>query len=202
MNNISELDSDLNIISKLSDQPNTTDGLSPSALKAKFDLAGNTIENFINTTLVKAVNSLIDLAHSHANMDALNAVTASTVSNAHSHANIAALNTVTASTVENAHTHANKTLLDAYTQTEANLASAVSNKHTHGNKSVLDGITSDNLMMAGAHQTFSGTKTFSDGIVDSWSFTLGNVFVGTENALYGNSLPGSGTVGQIFFKKV
>lgn len=40
------------------------------------------------------------------------------------------------------HSHNNKELLDAYTQTESDLADAVSKKHSHSNKSALDGITS------------------------------------------------------------
>lgn len=43
------------------------------------------------------------------------------------------------------HSHSNKSLLDAYTQTEANLARAVSNTHTHSNKSALDSITATDI---------------------------------------------------------
>ena len=41
----------------------------------------------------------------------------------------------------NTHTHSNKLLLDAYTQSETDLASAVSLKHSHSNKTVLDNTT-------------------------------------------------------------
>lgn len=43
------------------------------------------------------------------------------------------------------HTHLNKTLLDAYTQTEENLADAVAKKHEHVNKEVLDDINSEKV---------------------------------------------------------
>ena len=41
------------------------------------------------------------------------------------------------------HSHGNKALLDAYEQTEKDLAAAVSDRHSHGNKPVLDGITQE-----------------------------------------------------------
>lgn len=182
MDHVSDFTSDLNTISGLSDSPNITDGLSASSLKAKFDYAGNTIQSFIRTSLISAVNALIDLSHSHTNKTVLDNVTADVVSNSHA--------------------HENKTLLDTYTQTEADLASAVSVKHTHANKSVLDGIATGNLMMAGSHQTFSGAKTFSDGIVDGWDLNVGGQFVGNPTYMYGTLLPAAGTVGRIYFKKV
>lgn len=43
------------------------------------------------------------------------------------------------------HTHANKELIDAYTQTDEDLANAVAKVHEHANKDVLDGITSDKV---------------------------------------------------------
>lgn len=43
---------DMDIISALGDRPNTDDGLTPSQLKAKFDLAGNRIKTYINTVLL------------------------------------------------------------------------------------------------------------------------------------------------------
>jgi hypothetical protein len=201
MNNISEFDSDLNIISKLSDQPNTTDGLSPSALKAKFDLAGNTVKGFINGTLVTAVNALIGLAHSHANKDALDAVTAVTVSNAHTHSNKALLDTYTqteanlASAVSGRHTHSNKALLDAYSQTEANLASAVSNTHTHSNKALLDAISAAPVL-TNASQDISGHKTFWGDV------TMAERLLVWGGNLYGTDWPSNPAAGQIFFKRV
>ena len=49
---ITRLNDDLNIISKLSDEPNDIEGLSASELKARFDTAGNTIKSYINDSLV------------------------------------------------------------------------------------------------------------------------------------------------------
>lgn len=43
---------DVEIISKLSDLPNDTDGLTPAELKARFDLAGKRIKQYINETLL------------------------------------------------------------------------------------------------------------------------------------------------------
>lgn len=44
-------DEDMNIISKLGDEPNEDDGLSAAALKARFDLAGNKIKAFLNNLI-------------------------------------------------------------------------------------------------------------------------------------------------------
>jgi len=44
-------------IADLSDTPNITDGLSASLLKAKFDLTGSDLKNYINTSLVTVLNS-------------------------------------------------------------------------------------------------------------------------------------------------
>lgn len=43
---------DMDIIQALGDRPNTDDGLTPTQLKAKFDLAGNKIKTFLNSTLI------------------------------------------------------------------------------------------------------------------------------------------------------
>jgi hypothetical protein len=51
---------DLNIISKLADEPNLDDGLTAAELKAKFDEAGNRIKTYINGTLKNAVDGLAD----------------------------------------------------------------------------------------------------------------------------------------------
>ena len=39
---------DMNIISKLDDEPNDVGGLSAASLKAKFDLAGNLLKKALN----------------------------------------------------------------------------------------------------------------------------------------------------------
>lgn len=51
---------DLNIISKLDDEPNDTQGLTPAELKARFDLAGNRIQAYINGTLLPEVEGAIE----------------------------------------------------------------------------------------------------------------------------------------------
>ncbi|MDR0812870.1 MAG: hypothetical protein LBO63_02550 [Oscillospiraceae bacterium] len=49
---LTQLSGNLNFISELPDEPNIDAGLSAAQLKAKFDLAGNTIKQYINTTLL------------------------------------------------------------------------------------------------------------------------------------------------------
>ena len=54
---IPKLNNDLNIIQKLSDLPNSSDGLTAQELKAKFDEGANMIQNWINDDLVPALTS-------------------------------------------------------------------------------------------------------------------------------------------------
>ncbi|MDR0916360.1 MAG: hypothetical protein LBN02_04135 [Oscillospiraceae bacterium] len=56
---IRNIDSDLNIIGALADEPNDEDGLGAEELKAKFDEGGNAIKAYINDTLIPDVNDEI-----------------------------------------------------------------------------------------------------------------------------------------------
>lgn len=55
--NIPNLTKDLAVIQKLSDLPNTADGLSAAALKAKFDEAALAIQNWINEEFLPALKA-------------------------------------------------------------------------------------------------------------------------------------------------
>ena len=55
---IGNFNQDLDIISKLQDEPNVDDGLTAAQLKARFDSAGNKIKTWINSVLIPFVNSL------------------------------------------------------------------------------------------------------------------------------------------------
>ena len=46
---------DLNIIQKLADEPNDTDGLTSSELKERFDRSGNLIKTYLNETLIPEI---------------------------------------------------------------------------------------------------------------------------------------------------
>lgn len=52
---------DLNIISKLGDYPGSDNNLSTAQFKAKFDEAGQKIQNYINNTLLPHLNQLVDV---------------------------------------------------------------------------------------------------------------------------------------------
>ena len=52
---LTEFQDDLNIIQKLDDEPNDVGGLTAAELKAKFDEAGLTIQNWLNTVLLPAL---------------------------------------------------------------------------------------------------------------------------------------------------
>lgn len=58
---IKELDADLNIISKLGDNPGVGDGLTPAGLKAKFDEAAKIIKDYLNNYLVHEINKIVDV---------------------------------------------------------------------------------------------------------------------------------------------
>lgn len=111
----------MNIISDLNDKPN----LSASAMKAKFDEAGQKIKTFINGTLATDI---------------------------------------------------------------ANLKSGTA---------IVDGAVKTNKIYDGAVTT----GKIADGAVNADKLAaLASIKV--TNAMYGDTLPGSGTTGQIFFKKV
>jgi hypothetical protein len=55
---IQNFNEDLNIISKLGNNPNSDDNLSDAGLKGKFDAAGLLIQKFLNNVLIPAVNRI------------------------------------------------------------------------------------------------------------------------------------------------
>lgn len=54
---IEKLTADLNIIQKLDDEPNDVGGLTAQELKTTFDQAGNTIQKYLNETLIPALET-------------------------------------------------------------------------------------------------------------------------------------------------
>ena len=58
---INKLLADLNIISKLGDNPGSENGLSADQLKAKFDEAANIIKDYINNHLITELDKIIDV---------------------------------------------------------------------------------------------------------------------------------------------
>lgn len=52
---------DMDIISKLRDYPGADDGLTPDAFRAKFDLGGKLIQEYINTILLPNINMTTDV---------------------------------------------------------------------------------------------------------------------------------------------
>ena len=54
---ITPLGADMDIIARLSDEPNDVDGIPAAALKSRFDEAGNTIKGYINGTLIAEVDA-------------------------------------------------------------------------------------------------------------------------------------------------
>ena len=58
---IPTFDVDMNIISLLGNYPGADDGLTPDAFRAKFDLAGKLIQEYINTILLPNINMTTDV---------------------------------------------------------------------------------------------------------------------------------------------
>lgn len=75
MNNVQKLvipglDTDMDIIQKLDDEPNDVGGLSPAELKAEFDKAGNTVKKYINEELLPAISDTVVEAEVRAEAEA------------------------------------------------------------------------------------------------------------------------------------
>lgn len=58
---IPEFNVDMNIISKLGDFPGSDDGLTPDGFRSKFDMAGQFVQEYINTILLPHLNQLVDV---------------------------------------------------------------------------------------------------------------------------------------------
>lgn len=58
---IPTFDVDMNIISRLGDYPGSDDGLTPEAFRARFDLAGKMIQEYLNTILIPNLDMTTDV---------------------------------------------------------------------------------------------------------------------------------------------
>jgi hypothetical protein len=58
---IPQFEVDMDIIAKLGEYPGSDDGLTPAGFKAKFDLAGKFIKQYINTILLPELNNIVDV---------------------------------------------------------------------------------------------------------------------------------------------
>ena len=67
---MTNFDKNVNIISSLSDEPNSSDGLTADELKAKFDAAVNLIKDYINNTQNPAIDAALALKADKSYVDA------------------------------------------------------------------------------------------------------------------------------------
>lgn len=58
---IPKFEADMDIISKLSDYPRASDGLTPDAFKEKFDMAGKLLKDYINNVLIANLDQIVDV---------------------------------------------------------------------------------------------------------------------------------------------
>lgn len=113
INDLSYCTAEVNVISALSDKPNSQDGLEAGPLKQRFDKAGSELKKYINETLVPYINqTLVPAAEENAESGAQNAKDI-----AQNAKDIGALEDTAAVLAEKAHTHDNKEALDSYTKT-------------------------------------------------------------------------------------
>lgn len=71
----SRFDKDLDIIAKLSDDPNTTDGLTSNQLKARFDQGSKTIKDWINAVFLAALEGVSAAANIGAKLTGFPSIT-------------------------------------------------------------------------------------------------------------------------------
>lgn len=71
----SRFDKDLDIIAKLSDDPNTTDGLTSNQLKARFDQGPKTIKDWINAVFLAALEGVTAAANIGAKLTGFPSIT-------------------------------------------------------------------------------------------------------------------------------
>lgn len=71
----SRFDKDLDIIAKLSDDPNTTDGLTSNQLKARFDQGPKTIKDWINAVFLAALEGVSAAANIGAKLTGFPSIT-------------------------------------------------------------------------------------------------------------------------------
>lgn len=182
---LTKMNTDLNIISALDNEPNDVGGLSADQLKAKFDEAGNAIKTYINDSLTveleadAAAETLGALDKDGAastvqgeldKVSNLGGVTASP-------AEINVLDGITASTAE-------LNIMHGVAATAQDINDAVADKHSHANKSALDTLPSGGVVTAlgGDNTTVPTSKAVSDALGAS------------------GNLPAGGTTGQSLVK--
>lgn len=174
---LSNFDGNLNIISVLDDQP----ALSASQLKTKFDEGTNLIKTWINSTLIPYINALA------------------------SGTNLGVKAVKTANIDDGAVTNAQ--IADG-TIAQSKLASAVQTllgKANTAYQKPSGGVPKTDL--ASAVQTSLGKadsamQSIGSGTVTSAMLATQTIIKVSGTAIYGSTLPSSGTAGQIFFKKV
>jgi hypothetical protein len=148
---INKLNTDLNFIQKLDDEPNDVGGLSSDQLKAEFDKAGNAVKSYINNTIVPAVNNL------QTQTDAATAVQ-------HTHSNKALLDT---------YTQPNASLKMAVDYTHEHVNAYAVNKLTEENIAVLGKITDVTQTLGNATNKVPSEKAVADAMAANGNIPSG-----------------------------
>ncbi len=211
---IPRLNTDLNIIQALDDLPNQTGGLTADQLKAKFDEAANAIKTYINGSLCTSLQSEtagtsgasgigIESAGgsftSNNVMDALIEILA--VAQAAQAGTIQA-QTITGAAEDNDHPENSK--IKNRTIGNEDIANiAISTRNLQDSS-----VTPQKCSLAFIPSTETQDRTmyigqFAGGVGNAYKVYVvlnGPIILNSQN--YGDSLPGSGTTGQLFFKKV
>ena len=137
----------------------------------------NEIRDYINVTLLKALESL---------------TAASNLGATDNSGKLVSVQALIDALERDQHTHSNKSLLDTYQQTEASLKAAVQQKHEHGNKNVLDGIEAVSQTLGASPSKIPSEQAVNDALAQ---VTVGGIPV---YSLPADRLmtPGTGVDGQ------
>lgn len=180
-----QLTTDLDNIQALDDLPNQTGGLTAAELKAKFDKAGDDIKDYINTVLLPALESTI-ASSSGASGIGIEAIVGLTGAANVQDALAAILALYTAGTVADGSVTTVKLADDAVTAAKID-----------------GGAVGTPALAAGAVTPAKTDFTGADLTIgaNGKKLTINGPIILSANS-YGNSLPGTATTGQLFFKKV
>ena len=124
-----------------------------TVIRADMQALHDETKQFINETLIPAVDINSGKSHEHENKELLDSYT-------QSEENLA-------DAVSKKHDHQNKELLDSYTQSEENLADAVSKKHEHENMDVLSGIKAVTQELTNTEDEVPSGKAVSTALTQS-----------------------------------
>ena len=209
----SKFTEDMEIIGKLDDKPNDATGNDAAWLKAKFDEAGKALKDFLN---VKLIAELEASGAKNIGIDAITDIEAETIQEALEAISIKAAQSAAGVVSDGGITTEKLAELAVTTQKIAELAvtaAKIATGAVTGEKIAAGSVAEDKI----ANGAVTGQKIAAAAITtekmgqgavtgEKTNFSAGLPVTGplvlTSGVGYGDSLPSSGTEGQLFFLKV